>query len=96
MNLHDIYGVTRTTGIVSPDGRKYVPASRGELQSILSRVISIATTGGVGQPQNQVHHEYVSFRLGPDLYYVDLLTADEDIRSRRLSDITELPHGDAS
>ncbi len=101
MNIENIHGVTRNIGIMAPGGRKYVPASRAELRAILSRVSSTGTTGAVGRnsptvSQTQVHHDYVSFHLGPDLHYVDLITADEDIRSRRLGDIaTELPYEDA-
>ena len=95
MNLDLIHGVTRTKGILAPRGARYVPASQAELQSILSRVSSSAMTGAVGggQPQSQAHHDYVSFRLGPDLHYVDLLTATEDIRSRRLDELaTDIPY----
>ena len=100
MNLDLIHGVTRTTGILAPRGARYVPASRAELQSILSRVSSSATTGAVnlggGHPQTQVHHDYVSFRVGPDLHYVDMLTVEEDIRSRRLGDLaSDIPYEDA-
>ncbi len=98
MKIDDIRDVTRSTGIMSPKGTKYVPESKDQLRAITSKVRSHGATGMVGGTLADLDHQrfdFLTFYLNGKQFYVDLLTADQDIRSARISDLaTDIPFED--
>ena len=98
MKIDDIRDVTRSTGIMSPKGTKYVPESKDQLRAITSKVRSHGATGIAGVTHQDLDHQrfdFLNFYLNDKQFYVDLLTAEQDIRSARISDLaTDIPFED--
>jgi hypothetical protein len=98
MKIDDIRDVTRSTGILSPTGTKYVPESKDQLRAITSKVRSHGATGIAGGTHQDLDHQrfdFLTFYLNDKQFYVDLLTAEQDIRSSRISGLaTDIPFED--
>jgi hypothetical protein len=100
-----IRNVSREVGILAPRGHKYVPLSEFELNKFHSMVTSYSSTGyssslpvrmriastWVESPRDErlESYDYISFFIGSDQYYIDLLSIKEDIRSHRISCLIE-------
>ncbi len=80
-----IRNVSREVGILAPRGHKYVPLSEFELNKFHSMVTSYSSTGYSSRDERLERYDYISFFMGSDQYYIDLLTIKEDIRSERIS-----------
>jgi hypothetical protein len=86
-----IRNVSRQVGIMAPIGVKYVLVSQVEVQLLHSMVTSYGSTGCGAKDESEKleRYDYISFFMGSDQYYVDLLTIKEDIRSQKIGCLIE-------
>ncbi len=82
--------ISRWTGGHAHFGSKYVPRSITQLRDMIAKVDSRVTCTDV----QGLSQDHLVFCLGTELYYVDLLTVEQDIRALRLFDLMDNSSGD--